>query len=283
MTFAPTGHRVIWLVWFLVFLGMLLGVVTLGLTRYTLFELQINNMFAMEAGALQKEMDDALDHFGMQAVKQIETTLEKFIDNPPEPDPFHTYLQVLNKRLDEYPTGDIHEILSRMVQTGQRLQALDGKVREWAHRSRPFLEDLETQQTITAAREQIRILRSDIQTWEKKERLTQSAAYRKEQQAAPSDEVEISSDNLGNRIRQAALGVSIIQTELGNLSVLLETLYGERHLERLVALKDTHIQKGLNRLSMGMSMLTGESSTSNGTIQKFLQDLGAIFFGEGYL
>jgi signal transduction histidine kinase/DNA-binding response OmpR family regulator len=282
MTFAPTGHRVIWFVWFLVFLGVLLGVVTLGLTRYTLFEVQTNKIVAMEAGALQGEMGNALNHLGLQAVKQVENTLDNPVESTLNPDPFQSYVHALSERLDQYPTGDTHEILSQMLQTGQRLQTLGGQVRKWVQHSRPILQDLRSQHTIKMARERLKTLRTHIQTWEEKTRLAQAMAYRKEKQAPPSEALVIAEDLLAHQIRQAALGVSIIQTELGNLSVLLETLYGERHPDRLVDLKDNQIKQNLTRLSMGMNMLVGDSLVPNDTVQKILQDLGAILFGHGY-
>ena len=283
MTFGPTGHRVIWFVWFLVFLGMLLGVVTLGLTRYTLFEVQTNKIVAMEAGALQGEMGNALNHLGVQAVKQIENTLENPVESTLNPDPFLSYVQALNERMDQYPTGDAHEILSQMLQTGQRLQTLGDQVRKWIQHSRPILKDLQSQQTIKTARERLKTVGTHIQTWEEKTRLAHTMAYRKGKQAPPSDTLVIADDVLAHQIRQAALGVSIIQTELGNLSVLLETLYGERNPALLVDLKDNQIKQNLTRLSMGMNMLAGDSLTPNNTVQKILLDLGSILFGQGFL
>ena len=283
MTFAPTGHRVIWFVWFLVFLGMLLGVVTLGLTRYTLFEVQTNKIVAMEAGALLGEMGNALNHLGVQAVKQIENTLENPVESIFNPEPFQSYVHALSERLGQYPSGDTEGILSQMLKTGQRLQILGGQVRKWVQHSRPILKDRQSQQTIKMARERLKTLRTHIQTWEGKTRLAQAMAYRKGSQAPPSEAQAIANDLLAQQIRQAALGVSIIQTELENLSVLLETLYGERNLDRLVDLKDNQIQQNLTRLTMGMNMVVGDSVISNDTVQKILQDLGSIFFGHGYL
>ncbi|MGP0594160.1 response regulator [Nitrospira sp. T9] len=282
MTFAPTGHRVIWFVWFLVFLGVLLGVVTLGLTRYTLFEVQTNKIIAMEAGALQREMGNALNHLGVQAVKQIENTLENPLANTLNPDPFQSYEKTLNERIDQYPTGDTHDILSQMLKTGQHLQALGVEVRKWVQHSRPILKDLQSQQTIKTARERLKNLKNQIQSWEEKTRLDQTMAYRKGKQAPPSEGLVFSEDLLAHQIRNAALGVSIIQTELGNLSVLMETLYGERNPDRLVDLKDSQLQQNLIRLSLGMNMLVGDPPIPNDTVQKILQDLGSIFFGQGY-
>ncbi len=282
MTFAPTGHRVIWFVWFLVFLGVLLGVVTLGLTRYTLSEVQTNKIVAMEAGALQREMGNALNHLGVQAVKQIENILENPVESTLNPDPFESYVHALSERLDQYPTGDTNDILSQMLKTGQRLQVLGVEVRKWVQHSRPILKNLQSQQTIKMARERLKNLRNQIQTWEEKTRAAQTMAYRKGKQAPPSEALVIADDLLAHQIRHAALGVSIIQTELGNLSVLLETLYGERNPDRLIELKDSQLQKNLNRLSLGMNMLGGDSTIPNDTVQKILQDLGSIFFGQGY-
>lgn len=108
MTFAPTGHRIIWFVWILVFLGMLLGVVTLGLTKFTLFEVQTKNMVAMEAGALQGEIDNARNHLSMQAVQQIKETLENPVASTPNPQLLESYVQTLHEQIDQYPIGDIH-------------------------------------------------------------------------------------------------------------------------------------------------------------------------------
>ncbi len=282
MAFTPTGNRVIWFVWFLVFLGVLLGVVTLGLTRYTLFKVQTNNIVAMEAEAVQGEMDNALNHLGVQAVQQTEKTLENPVNNPLNSDLFQSYVHALHARLSQYPPGGTHDILSQMVQNGQRLQTLGGQMRKWVQRSRPILKDLQAQETITMARERLKTFRAHIQTWEEKTRLAQAMTYRLGKQALPSEALEIANDLLAHQIRQSALGVSIIQTELGNLSVLLETLYGERNPDRLVDIKNNQIKQNLTRLAMGMGMVAGDSPVPDKTIQTMLQDLGAIVYGQGY-
>ncbi|HSF10356.1 MAG TPA: response regulator [Nitrospirales bacterium] len=227
-------------------------------------------------------MGNALNHLGVQAVKQMENTLENPVESILNPDPFQSYVHALSERLDQYPTGDTHDILSQMLKTGQRLQALGVEVRKWVQHSGPILKDLQSQQTIKMARERLKNLRNQIQTWEEKTRLAQTMAYRKGKQASPSEALEIADDLLAHQIRHAALGVSIIQTELGNLSVLLETLYGERNPDRLVDLKDSQLQQNLTRLALGMNMLGGNSPIPNDTVQKILQDLGSIFFGQGY-
>ena len=282
MTFAPTGHRVISLVWFLAFLGVLLGVVTLGLMRYTLFEVQTNKMHAIEEGAVQREMGAVLNHLGMLAVKQLENILEDPINSNFKPDLLQSYLRALNKRLEHYPTGNAHSILSQIAQTSQPLQTLEGDVVEWVKLSRPISLNLQSQQTISVARARLRTLRTQIQSWEGKKRLEQAIAYRKWKKAAPSKALAIADDLLVQQIRQTTHGISNIRTELGDLSVLLETLYGERNPDRLVDLKDNQIKQNLTRLSMSMSMLTQNSLLPNNSLQEILQDLMSIIFGHGY-
>ena len=282
MRFVPTGNRVISLVWFLAFLGVLLGVVTLGLMRYTLFEVQTNKMVAIEAGAVQREMGAVLNHLGMQAVKQLENILENPIDSTLNPNLLHSYLNALNTRLDQYPTGNAHEILSQMAQTSQPLLTLEGRVEEWIQHSQPILLDLQSQQTISIARERLRTLRTQIQSWEGKKRLEQAIAYRKWKNALPSEAMKIANELLAHQIRQATIGISNIRTELGDLSVLLETLYGERNPDRLVDLKDNQIKQNLTRLSMGISMLAQNSHLPDNSLQKILQDFVSIIFGHGY-
>jgi len=282
MTFAPTGHRVIWLVWFLVFLGLLFGFVTLALTKYTLIEVQTNKIVAMKAGTLHGEMSKALNHLGGQAVKHIEHNLENPVNSTLKLDPFQTYVHALNERLNQYPTGDTHDILSQMKQTGQRLQTLGGQVRKWVKLSRPILKDLQSLQTITMARERLRSVRAHIETWEGEKRLAQAKAHRNRNLNPPSEALKIANDRLAQQIRESALGASIIQAELGNLLVLLETLYGERNPDRLVDLKDNKIKQNFTRLSMGMNMMAEDSLIPNDTIAQFIQNLGSILFGHGY-
>ncbi len=282
MAFAPTGHRIIWFVWILVFLGVLLGVVSLGLTKFTLFEVQTKNVVAMKAGALQGKIDNARNRLGMQAVQQIKETLENPVAGTPNPQFLESYVQTLNEQIDHYPIGDTHNILSQMLQIGQRLQALGGQTRKWVQHSRPIWQDLQSERTINKARERLRTLQTHVKIWKEKTRLAQAMTYRKGKQSLPSEAQEIANDLLAHQIRQSALGVSIIQTELGNQSVLLETLYGARNPDRLVDLKDNQIKQNLTRLSMGMSMLADNSRIHNDYIQKILQDLGAIVFGQGH-
>ena len=282
MTFVSTGHRVISLLWFLAFLGVLLGLITLGIMRYTLFEVQTNKMVAIEAGAVQREMGAVLNHLGMQTVKHLETILENPVDTALNPNILQTYLHALNVRLDQYPTGNAHEILTQMTQTSLPLQTLENQIKKWAQHSRPILQDQQSQTTIHMARERLKTLRTHIQTWEGKKRLGQAMAYRKWKQAPPSESLQIANDLLTQQIRHATLGLSNIRTELGDLSVLLETLYGERNPDRLVDLKDNQIKQNLTRLSIGMNMLVKDSLLPDDSLQTILQDLVSIIFGQGY-
>lgn len=106
-------------------------------------------MVAMEAGALQGEIDNARNHLSMQAVQQIKEMLENPVASTPNPQLLESYAQTLHEQIDQYPIGDIHNILTQMLQIGQRLQTLGGQVRKWTRHFRPILQDLQSEQTIS--------------------------------------------------------------------------------------------------------------------------------------
>ena len=283
MTTAPTRHRVIWLVWFLVFLGIILGVVTLGLMGHVLLTVQTNKVTMMASGTAHADMGAVLGDLGTKTIQHLERVLDDPVNAPLDPLPLRTYLKAVNERLGQYPLGKTQGILTDLAHSGHDLQDLEQQVSTWVDQARPIQKDLRSEHTLKQARDLLKTLRSHIQIWEGRQRLAQALSYRKWKNAPPSERGGMAETLLSEQARQATRGASNLRAELSDLSVLLEILHAERNPDRLIDLKDNQLKQSLTRFSRGIDALTSDPKFSGDLVQQAFADLQTTLFGDGYV
>lgn len=277
------GRRIIGLVWGLVLVGLLAGVITNGLTGWTLYELnQQRRQLADEEAQLNQRAEQLrrLSRRTQQAFSGLlqPETLEKGEDFP------EAELNQLRHELqNSFWADELAGLEEDLAVNISNLKQIWRRAELWRDNYRPVLRDDRGQLSLQRVRERLQQLRTEIEIFEGRQRLGEALMLRRWRKANRPEKTQLANDLLSAQRQLWRHSLDAVNTELVDLSRLVEILAGEGRLDQLADLRDNQIKPSLERLEQELRRLrtTGDlepREMSTATLHAFKEAL----FGEGY-
>ena len=281
------GKSIIWMVWGLVILGLATGIATIGLFDWTLFNIRAERERLAEEERQTLEASSRLKLLVLEGQEAVRVLLDDSNDVTQEALAFqsnpitahHTFLRSYQKDQVQ-PRSDF-----RFDQLDTAVNAMDGlwqSAVDWRRQYHAIQEDLEGRHSLKVVRSIMTELRGAVKSFEGRRRLQNVIQLQKWKHARGEAATKLGQEILSNRGGQADQATRDLQTELADLSSLIETLAGEDTLDNLINLKDNQFKPALQRLRANLTKLTTLETLPSGLKATILDDLNAAIFGTDF-
>ncbi len=281
------GKTIIWMVWGLVILGLATGIATLGLFDWTLFNIRTERERLAKEERQTLEASSHLKLLVLEGQEAVRILLDDFSDvnqqtltsqsNPIAA--HHTFLRSYQKDQVE-PRSDL-----RFVQLDKAVNAMEVLWKDavdWRRKYHVIQEDLRGRHSLKIVRSIMTDLRGAVKSLEGRRRLQNVIQLQKWKRARGVVASKLGQEILSKRGGQADQAVRDLQTELADLSSLIETLAGEDTLDNLINLKDNQFNPSLQRLKANFAKLAAFETLPSGLKSTILEDLSMALFGAGF-
>ena len=287
ITKPEQGKTIIWLVWGLVILGLATVITTIGLFSWTLSNIRAEREHLAKEERQTVEASSRLKLLVLEGQGAVRVLLDEFSDLDPQTliaqkNPIGAHQAFLRS----YQTNRAHPGSDhRFVQLNQAVKAMEGlwkSALEWRKRYQVIRGDLEGRQSLKAVRAIIIRLRGAVKSLEGQRRLQDVIQLQKWKRARGVAAANLGQEILSQRGSQTEVAIRDLQTELADLSSLVETFAGEETLDNLVNLKDNQFKPTLLRLRTNFAKLSALETLPSGLQSSTLRDLNVALFGTGF-
>lgn len=277
------GRRIIGLVWGLVLVGLLAGVVTNGLTGWTLYELNQQRQQLAEEEAQLNQTEVQLRRLSRRTQQAFSGLLQVEAFEEGEDFPAAELNQLHNKLQNSFWAEELAGFEKDLKVSISNLQQIWRRAQRWRTNYRPVLRDDQGQQSLLRVRKTLQQLRAEIEIFEGRQRLEEALRVRRWRQAGIAEKSLLANDLLSSSRRLWRRSLNAVNTELADLARLVEILAAEERLDQLADLRDNQIKPSLERLEQELRRLRGAGDLeakelSAASLQAFKEAL----FGEGY-
>ncbi len=277
------GRKIILLVWVLVMIGLLAGVLTNGLVGWTLHGLNQEREQLAEQEARLSRGAEQLRRLSRQAQTALGDLLQ--LDLGPVSEPFpESDLDRLQGELKNTPDiPDLDRVSNELGQRRYNLQRLWKRAVAWRADYRPVYLDNRDRQSLLQVRRQLQRLRADLEIFEGRQRLQEALTIRRWRKSAPAVAEKLAADLLSYRNQTWRRSLDGINTELVDLSRMVEILAGEDRLDQLADLKDNQLKPSLERLEHEIRRLRDAGQLGEEDLPAAaVMALNEALFGRGY-
>ncbi|MGK2945810.1 MAG: two-component system sensor histidine kinase NtrB [Desulfuromonadales bacterium] len=277
------GRKITLLVWVLVMIGILAGILTNGLVGWTLHNLNLEGQQLSRQEELLNRGGEKLRRLSRQAQaalsNQLQLDLGPVTETFPEKD-----LDELQEELKTTPgRKDLAKVSNDLGQRSYYLHRIWQQSLTWRANYRPIYLDNHEKRSLLKVRNQLQQLRAELEILEGRQRLQEAMDTRRWRKADPETASHLSAKLLSSNNQSWRRSLDNINTELADLSRLVEILAGEDRLDQLADLKDNQLKPSLERLTQELKrLLTGNQLSPGDLPLKQLETLKSELFGTGY-
>lgn len=278
------GRKITLLVWVLVMIGILAGVITNGLVGWTLHSLNLEGQQLSRQEAHLGRGAEKLRRLSRQVESALSGQLQ--LDLGPEAEPFpEKELAQLQQELET--SAGIEGLAKVSNDLGQRsynLRRIWQRSLSWRANYQPIYLDNHDKQSLLRVRIQLQQLRAELEIFEGRLRLQEALDIRRWRMADPQTARQLSTKLLSSHNQTWRRSLDNINTELVDLSRMVEILAGEDRLDQLADMKDNQLKPSLERLIEELRRLrTGDLLSLGDLPLAQIEKLKVEIFGEGYV
>ncbi len=277
------GRKITLLVWVLVMIGILAGVFTNGLVGWTLHNLNLEGQQLSRQEEQLNRGAEKLRRLSRQAQAALGNQLQ--LDLGPVTETFpEKELAELQEELKTTPgRNDLVKVSNDLGQRSYDLLRIWQQALTWRTNYRPIYLDNHEKRSLLKVRNQLLQIRAELEILEGGQRLHEAMDIRRWRKADPETASRLSAKLLSSKNQSWRRSLDNINTELADLSRLVEILSGEDRLDQLSDLKDNQLKPSLERLTQEFKrLLIGNQMSPEGLPLKQLEALKSELFGEGY-
>jgi len=277
------GRRIIALVWGLVLVGLLAGVVTNGLTGWTLYELNQQRRQLAEEEAQLNRGAAQLRQLSRRTQQAFSGLLQLEVFEAGEDFPLAELNQLHDELQNSFWAEELAGFEKDLNVSISNLQQIWRRAQRWRDNYRPVLYDDQGQQSLLRVRQDLQQLRAEIEIFEGRQRLDEALSLRRWREATSTQKTSLANNLLSSRQQLWRRSLNAVNSELADLSRLVEILAAEERLDQLADLRDNQIKPSLERLEQELQRLRGAGNLepqemSAPTLNAFKEGL----FGVGY-
>jgi PAS domain S-box-containing protein len=278
------GRKIVLLVWVLVMIGILAGVATNGLVGWTLHGLN-------KAGQHLAEQEAALSRGAEQLrrlSRQVQTSLSDLLqlDFGPlhESFPAEEFAQLQAELQQTAVISGLERVNSDLGQRSYNLRRLWQQAVAWRDAYQLVYDDNHDKKSLLQVRSQLQALRAELDSLEGGERLQEALKIRRWRTAAGVAAQQLANELLSYSNQTWRRSLDGVNTELVDLSRMVEMLAGEDRFDQLADLKDNQLKPSLERLATELKRLrrVKPPSSGEGPVGS-LQGLNDALFGRGHV
>jgi len=277
------GSKIIALVWVLVMIGLLAGVLTNGLVGWTLHGLNREREQLAQQEARLSRGAEQLRRLSRQAQQALSDLLQ--LDFGPVREPFPEAdlekLQVQLAASEGIP--DLIRVSNELGQRSYNLTQLWQRAVRWRAGYRPVYFDNRDRTSLLQVRMQLQRLRAELEIFEGRKRLQEALLLRRWRDGSSGEREPIAEELLSYPNQTWRRSLDGINTELVELSRMVEILAGEDRFDQLADLKDNQLKPSLERLDREIRRLREAGQLGPGDLPaESLKALNEALFGEGF-
>jgi len=277
------GRKIILLVWVLVMIGLLAGVLTNGLVGWTLHGLNRERQKLAEQEARLSRGAEQLRRLSRQAQTALNELLQLDLGPVREPFPENDLVQLQEELRNTPGIADLKQVSSALEQRIYQLRRIWRRAVSWRAGYRPVYLDNRDRQTLAQVRRQLQRLRADLEIFEGRKRLKEALTIRRWRTADSREADRLARELLSYRNQSWRRSLDGINTELVDLSRMVEILAGEDRLDQLADLKDNQLKPSLERLAREIRRLRAAGQLAPDELpSRVIMALNEALFGRGF-
>ncbi len=277
------GRKIILLVWLLVMIGLFVGVVTSGLIGWTLHDLNRERLRLVARERRLTRGAEQLRRLSRQAQSALDSLLQLDLGPISVPFPDREFGR-LHRELEE-TTGipDIGRVGRELGRQIRSLRDIWQRAVAWRADYRPVYLDSHERKSLRLVRQLLQQLRTSLEIFEGRQRLAEALRIRRWRRAGPETAARLSRELLGAGSQGWRRSLAAVNTELVDLSRMIEILAGEDRLDQLADLKDNQLKPSLERLERELRRLRSIGlEDSNLLPARPVDSINEALFGKGY-
>lgn len=279
---AARSTRIFWLVRWLVVIGLLTVVLTLGLVGWTLTHIRRERA---EIGLEKQKLDQAALAL-REAATLGQQEIEILLADQPQPGTnsaaaVEKLLALVSEQMRS-PASSINRSNLDLLQThASQLAVLAGHAQRWQASNRVVFADLQAQRSLGRVREILTELRIAVDTLEGCRRLEDAKKFRRWWAATGTEAAQLASGILLEQSQRQSRDTVDFRNQLSECARLVEMLAGEEQFDNLANLKDNQFKPIFDRMSQAMVMLQNMESVPDAFTTTTLEQLKTAIFGAG--
>lgn len=277
------GRKITLLVWGSVMTGLLVGVISNGLVGWTLHGLNLEEQQLSKQEAHLSRGAEKLRRLSRQAQTALGNQLQLDLVPVSETFPEKDLEQLQIELKTTSGINDLERVSNELGQRNYNLRRVWQRSVSWRTNYQPIYLDNRDKQTLLKVRSQLQQLRADLEIFEGRQRLQEAMDIRRWRKANSKTSHQLAAKLLSSHNQTWRRSLDNINTELVDLSRLVEILAGEDRLDQLADMKDNQLKPSLERLSHELKRLrmSGQLGPNELSLES-LEALKAALFGEGY-
>ncbi|WP_020674530.1 ATP-binding protein [Geopsychrobacter electrodiphilus] len=284
MTPLKPGRKITLLAWVLVMIGLLAGVLSNGLVGWTLHNLNREGQQLAEQESRLSRGAEKLRHFTRQTQTALGDQLQ--LDLGPVHETFpETDLEQLRTELVATPEiDDLARLSNELGQRSYNLRRLWQQAVAWRENYQPIFLDNREKKSLLRVRSELQQLRAELEIYEGRQRLQEALTIRQWRKSGPAVAEKLAAELLSYRNQTWRRSLDRINTELVDLSRMVEILAGEDRLDQLADMKDNQLKPSLERMTHELARLRTAAQMGPDELPlRLLEALNVALFGEGYV
>ncbi len=277
------GRKITLLVWVLVMIGILAGAITNGLVGWTLHSLNLEGQQLSRQEAHLSRGAEKLRRLSRQVQAALNNQLQ--LDLGPETETFpENELAQLQQELESTPGIEgLSRVSNDLGQRRYNLRRIWQRALTWRINYQPIYLDNHDKQSLLKVRNQLQQLRAELEIFEGRQRLQEAMDIRRWREADPQTARQLSTKLLSSHNQSWRRSLDNINTELVDLSRMVEILAGEDRLDQLADMKDNQLKPSLERLTRELRRLrTGDQLSPDEIPLEQIETLKTELFGKDY-
>jgi PAS domain S-box-containing protein len=277
------GRKITLLVWVLVMIGILAGVITNGLVGWTLHSLNLEGQQLSRQEAHLSRGAEKLRRLSRQVQTALSNQLQ--LDLGPVTEIFpEKELAELQEELAATPgIAGLARVSNDLGQHGYNLRRTWQLALNWRSEYQPIYLDNRDKQSLLKVRTQLQQMRAELEIFEGRLRLQEAIDIRRWRKADPQTASQLAAKLLSSHNQTWRRSLDNINTELVDLSRMVEILAGEDRLDQLADMKDNQLKPSLERLTQELRRLrNGDLLSADELPLEQIEMLKTELFGEGY-
>lgn len=281
---ASQGRSIIILVWILVTMGLVGGLFSNAIVGWTLFSLNRERLLLLEQENLLAQAAQKLKRSGQIAQAELLSQLQEIPPSNPAKDPAEEFSRHLMELRASVRDPSLKALLDNLDGETLHLGALWSQAENWRLRHLEISRDRREKRTLQQARELLQTLRSAVEIYEGRQRLTEARLLLRRRQAQDAEAQALSREILQSQSDSRPKALKEIKTELVDLSRMVEMLAGEEQFDHLTDLKDNQLKPTLERLESQVNLLGRSGLAIDPPLpRQQIETLKEILFGKGFV
>lgn len=278
------GRKITLLVWVLVMIGLLAGVISNSLVGWTLHDLNHEGQQLSEQEARLSRGAEKLRRFTRQAQSALGDQLQLDLGPVEELFPEKELEQLRAEFLATPEIEDLARLSNELGQHSYNLRQVWQRAVTWREDYRPIFLDNREKKSLLQVRTRLQNLRADLEIYEGRQRLQEAMNIRQWRNADPLEAEKLAAELLSYRNQIWRRSLDRINTELVDLSRMVEILAGEDRLDQLADMKDNQLKPSLERMSHELKRLRAAAQMRPDDLPiEQLEALNIALFGQGYV